>query len=143
VGISLVEGEWANQGAQQMGDAGAFLTYAHPGLQAGEALSFKLNGRLNRVDAASSSSSVGGDTASGLIIGASVFLLVAVGAAFTIRSWRMPAPAVEDVETERLLRVVADLDDAFEDGSIDETQYHEQRDKLMRELAESWQPNKA
>jgi hypothetical protein len=142
VGISLVEGEWTNQGAQQMGDAGAFLTYAHPGLEAGEALSFKLDGRPNRVDVASSSTSVDGDTQSGLIIGASVFLLVAVGAVFTVRSWRTPAPVVEDVETERLLRTIADLDDAFEDGSIDEEQYHEQRDKLMGELAESWQTNK-
>jgi mono/diheme cytochrome c family protein len=139
VGISLAEGEWTSQGAQQMGDAGAFLTYAHPGLEAGEALSFKLDGRPNRVGVASSSTSLDGDTPSGLIIGASVFLLVAVGAVFTVRSWRMPAPAVEDVETERLLRTVADLDDAFEDGSIDEAHYHEQREKLTGELAQSWQ----
>jgi hypothetical protein len=31
------------------------------------------------------------------------------------------------------------LDDAFEDGSIDEAHYHEQREKLTGELAQSWQ----
>ncbi len=141
VGISLVEGEWTDQGAQQMGDAGTFLTYAHPSLEAGEALSFKLDGRPARVGVASVGPSLNGDATTGIVLGASVFLLVVVGAVFTVRSWRMPANNAEDEATERLLRTVADLDDTFEAGGIEEGQYQQQRDKLMGELADIWQTN--
>jgi len=37
-----------------------------------------------------------------------------------------------------LLQVVANLDDAYEAGAIDEAQYQKQREKLMNELADLW-----
>jgi hypothetical protein len=139
VGISLVEGEWTDQGAQQMGTAGTFLSYAHPALAAGEALSFELDGRVNRRDMATVGASVDGDSTTGLLIGAGVFLLVVVGALLSVRSWQTPVPAVEEGETEQLLQAVANLDDAYESGGMDEAQYQKQRENLMNELAGIWQ----
>ena len=141
VGISVLEGGWIDQGTQQMGAAGTFLSYAQPGLAAGEALSFELNGRVDRVnrnDTASIGISLEGDSTTGLIIGGSVFLLVVVGAVFTVRSWQTSAPVVDEGETEQLLQAVANLDDAYEAGGMDESQYQKQREKLMSELADLW-----
>jgi len=141
VGISVLEGDWIDQGTQQMGAAGTFLSYARSGVEAGEVLSFELDGRVNRVnrsDTASVGTSLAGDSTTGMIIGASVFLLVVVGAAFTVRSWQTPVPADDEGETEQLLQAVANLDDAYESGGMDETQYQKQREKLMSELAGMW-----
>ena len=138
VGISLVEGEWVNQGSQQMGGAGTFLSYARPGLEAGEALSFELDGKPGRTESASVGSTLDGDSTTGLIIGATVFLLVVVGAVVTVQSWRSKVPNEDTGEIEDLLQVVANLDDAYEAGAIDEAQYQKQREKLMNELADLW-----
>ncbi len=141
-GVSVVEGDWIDQGTQQMGAAGTFLSYSRPGLEAGEALSFELEGqidRVNRGDTASAGTSLDGDSTTGLIIGASVFLLVVVGALLSVRSWQTPIPSVEEGETEQLLQAVANLDDAYESGGMDEAQYQQQRENLMNELATIWQ----
>ncbi len=142
VGVSVVEGDWINQGTQQMGAAGTFLSYARSGLEAGEALSFELDGRINPRDTAPAavggSNSLQGDSTTGMIIGAAVFLLVAVGAVFTVRSWQNSAAEMETGDTEQILQAVANLDDAYEAGAIDEKQYQAQREKLMNELAAIW-----
>ncbi len=141
VGVSVVEGDWIDQGSQQMGAAGTFLSYARPGLEAGEALSFELEGRIdqvNRSDTASAGTSLDGGSTTGMIIGAGVFLLVVVGAAFTVHSWQNNAAEVDSGDTEQLLQAVANLDDAYEAGGMDESQYQKQREKLMSELAGMW-----
>ena len=73
-----------------------------------------------------------------MIIGGVVFLLVVVGAVFTVRSWQTPIPAADAGETEPLLQAVANLDDAYEAGGMDEGQYQQQREKLISELATIW-----
>jgi mono/diheme cytochrome c family protein len=141
VGISVQEGDWIDQGTQQMGAAGTFLSYARSGLEADEELSFELDGRVNRAnlsDTASAGTSLDGDSITGLIIGASVFLLVVIGAAFTVRSWQNDIPEAETGDTEQLLQAVANLDDAYAAGAMDESQYQKQREKLVSELAGMW-----
>jgi cytochrome c/uncharacterized membrane protein len=141
VGISVLEGDWIDQGTQQMGAAGTFLSYARSGLEADEELSFELDGRVNRANRSNTASvgtSLDGDSITGMIIGASVFLLVVVGAAFTVRSWQNNIPEAETSDTEQLLQAVANLDDAYAAGAMDESQYQKQREKLMRELAAMW-----
>ncbi len=140
-GVSLQGSDWVNEGTRQMGSAGTFLSYASPGLEAGEALSFELDGRINRSEMAAV---VGGstetDSTTGLILGATVFLLVVVGAVFTVRSWQTSTTEADSdsEDMEPLLQAVANLDDAYEAGAIEETQYHRQREKLMNELADTW-----
>ena len=74
-----------------------------------------------------------------MIIGAGVFLLVVVGAVFTVRSWQNNVSDVGDTDdTEQLLQSIANLDDAYEAGGMDESQYQKQREKLMSELAGMW-----
>ncbi len=142
VGVSVVEGDWINQGTQQMGAAGTFLSYARSGLAAGEALSFELDGRINRRDTGAASvggsNTLQGDSTTGMIIGAAVFLLVGVGAIFTVRSWQNNAAEVETGDTEQLLQAVANLDDAYESGALDDQQYQAQREQLMNELTARW-----
>jgi hypothetical protein len=43
-------------------------------------------------------------------------------------------------ERERLLRSIADLDDAFEAGEIEEESYREERSELKARLLEIMQP---
>ena len=140
VGVSLADGEWTDQGAQQMGAAGTFLSYARPGLEAGEALSFELAGRVSRARAntVSVGGSLDGDSTTGMMLGAGVFLLVIVGAVFTVQSWRSKVPGTDGSEIDELLQAVANLDDAYEAGTVDEAQYQKQREKLMNELAGMW-----
>jgi len=138
VGITLEEGDWIDQGAQQMGAAGTFLSYARPGLEAGEALSFELDGRVNRADVATSGTALAGDSTTGLIIGAAVLLLVVVGAALMVYTWQNSTVVTSNGETEQLLQAVANLDDAYEAGGMKEVQYQQQREKLISELTGLW-----
>jgi hypothetical protein len=138
-GVSLAGGAWLDQGVQQMGSAGAFNSYGHPNVPAGELLSFELQGRAARTATTTGNSSPAVDTTSGLLIGAGVLILVVVGGVFTVRSWQNPVPVDDGVEREQLLQALADLDDAFESGKIKETQYQQQREILLAELVNLWQ----
>ncbi len=142
VGIALEGGDWLDQGVQQMGSAGAFNSYGHPEVTAGEALSFELQGKAAPAAASmsSGSTSMSGDSTTGLLIGAGVLLLVAVGGVFTVRSWQNPDQVVDGGdEREQLLQDLADLEDSFEAGEMDEAEYEQRREKLMAALVSIWQ----
>ncbi len=138
VGVSLQGSEWVDQGTQEMGSAGAFLSYAYPEIEAGEALSFELDGRINRTERAAVGPTVETDETTGLIISTSVFLLVVVGAVFTVRRWQEPVPTADYGHIEAQLQAVANLDDAYEAGAIEETKYRSEREKLLSELKKNW-----
>ncbi len=142
-GVRLDGPEWLDQGVQQMGDAGTFNSYGRPAIPAGDSLSFELEGRLETSAAAATTGNSGlaGDSTIGLLLGVGVLLLVIAGGVFTIRSWQTPAPVAASTSSQRedLLQAIADLDDQFESGKIEETEYEQERDTLMSELVSVWQ----
>lgn len=140
VGIKLESNDWTDQGVQEMGSAGAFNSFGHPELTAGESINFELQGRPARTATNSSNTSLAVDSTSGLLISGAVLLLVVVGGVFTVRSWQNPEP-VDDEEDKReeLLQALASLEDANEAGELDEAEYLERRQKLMSDLVETWQ----
>ncbi len=142
IGLEIGGDSWMTQGSRQMGNAGTILSFTHPGLSAGEAVSFSLQG------SPSAAASVGGnaqgsDSTIAILIGGAVFLVAAGGAAYTLHSWRQAAQdEIEDRsdQVDRLLVTIASLDESYEAGAMDEATYRKRREELVTELASIWVP---
>ena len=63
-------------------------------------------------------------------------LVIGLAAVF-IRRWRVEAG--EELSQDELLQMLADLDDEYEAGEIDERSYQRERAALKEELAAIWQ----
>ena len=148
-----VEGEgWLSQGTQETA-GGAFLSYMQTSLGAGDALAIALEGSPEFPETPPSGSAGNvidprNQTAE-IIIGVAAFLMVALGAVYVVINRRSPNDeedyeydedeVVEDGrDIDALLQRLADLDDAFENGQIEEKQYQQQRSQLKAELALIW-----
>ena len=142
VGVELDGGEWAAQESQSMGPAGSFLIYLRPGLGAGDAVSFNLDGRpQQRVVDANGSSLLVRDETTEMIIGALVLMVVVAAALLMIRSWQQTAVATAVAyppDVGNYLKTIARLDDAYENGQIDTESYTLQREILLFDLAAIW-----
>ncbi len=140
-GVELQGEGWTSQGTQQMGNAGTVTSYARPGLTAGDTIRFELSGRPAAPAAATvgGSGAVGGmnDTAA-LLFGGAIFLLAVGGAAYTLRSWREEEVEKSPSEINELLVAVAELDDAYEAGRLDEDTYQASRTALIEKLVLLW-----
>ncbi|MDX1415676.1 MAG: c-type cytochrome [Candidatus Promineifilaceae bacterium] len=140
VGVDLEGAGWQDQGVQQMGSAGAFTSFGRSAVQAGESLGFELQGRATEAAVSRVNTAITGDSATGLLLGAGVLLLVIAGGVLTVRSWQNPE-ADQDVDNnkEALLQELADLEDAYEAGQLDEKEYGRRHESLMSELLGIWQ----
>lgn len=135
-----IEGEgWISEGIQQMGGAGSISSYSHPALAPGEAVSFSLVGRPTA--AVVGGASTVDNSLLGILIGGSALLLAAGGAAYTVQNWRSEAEeaaATQADHVDGLLYAVVALDEAYEAGNVEPSQYQEQRAELMNDLAANW-----
>ena len=77
-----------------------------------------------------------GDNTTELLIGAAAAFLVIGLAAVVIRRWRLDAG--QEWHQDDLLQALADLDDEYEAGEIDERTYRRERAELKQELAAIW-----
>jgi hypothetical protein len=111
-------------------------TYGQTDLPAGSVLSLVLEG-TPRAPESASASLVGGNT-SELLIGAGAAVVVIALGALAVRRWQTGA-ADQEADQDELLQLLADLDDEFEAGDIDEQEYHRERAALKAELAAIWQ----
>jgi hypothetical protein len=109
-------------------------TYNLDPISAGDGLELRLSG---------GSAAFGGEaTQIGLIIGAALFglALLAAGVWWYRIKGRDGAQevVVEEIVSDRedLLRAIADLDDAFEAGSIPEDEYHRRRQSLKQQIVD-------
>jgi cytochrome c len=142
VGVKVTGDGWISQGSQQMGDMGSINSYSRPGLQAGEAVTFTLEGRPTAAAAAT----VGGRSSPdnntlAILLGGATLLLVAGGAAYTIQTWRTDAEEAVEIQADQvdnLLYALASLDETFEAGNLEEAVYQERRAKLVEQLAVIW-----
>jgi hypothetical protein len=90
------------------------------------------------------------DPTTELLIGGGALLLAAAGGVFLWRYWQgrasdeeeweeaPAAPLVNSAEADSLLRAIADLDNAYESGGIEESAYQAQRAELKRKLTAIW-----
>lgn len=135
VGVSLDESNgWVSGGTQAM-EGGTITTYGQSSLPAGSELTFNLEG-----EARASSASVGNlvtNNTTELLVGIGVALVVLIGAAVVIRQWRQE-PVVE-LSREELIQAIAELDDEYEAGKIDEAEYERERAALKADLRAIWE----
>ncbi len=162
VGVEVVGEEWTSAGPQEMGPGQIFLNYSRPPVAAGEPLAIELDGRPRQVAAAGGAATVPARNENlELIIGGAALLLVAGAGIVLWRGWQarqteadeayvtaveaqvaVPVTPVTQPQTnddaDALLAAIADLDDAYEAGTLDEATYQQQRADLKRRLAAIW-----
>lgn len=139
-GVTITDDAWINQGAQtSMG--GSFNAYSLPDLTGQDALNMTLEGAPQEVvtDAQGGRVLVRDETAE-ILIGAVAFA-AAIGVAFFLgRRWHTPAtPTGHDAAT--LVRLIAELDEDYENGRISEHHYQHHRDQMKAELRSIWPGN--
>ncbi len=153
-GVTLTGSEWEFQGASDMGTT-SFLSYAHANLPAGSTLSLTLSGDPTQTAGVGSNAVIPRNNTTELIIGGGILLIAIAAAVFVYRSWQT-TPAydddyeyedkieyeeedTEDDEVNQLLQAIADLDDTYEKGGLDEADYTSKRAQLKADLKALWQ----
>ncbi len=136
MGVILDEADgWVNRGTQEM-EGGIVTAYGLTDLAAGSEIKLSLEGQP-RLET-SSASRVVSDNATELVIGVVAALVVIGVAAVVIRRWRLDTEE-EMWDRDELMQAIADLDDAYEAGEIEEDDYHHQREELKAELMAIWE----
>jgi hypothetical protein len=126
----------------QMGSgAQAYVGYVAQNSAKGDSLSLEFKGEVKGGSAHTPSGGGLSSTGIALIAGGSALLLVASAFAYpALRRKQPPAAATEDLpcedECEELLAAIADLDDLFEAGELDEEPYQRRRQALKARLLE-------
>lgn len=155
VGVSVTNTPWVEQPAQSFGQGQSFRNFSGPGVPIGETIAIELEGRPSVVTDTSGAAVVNRDQTTELLIGGAALLLAAVGGVFVWRAWQKRAAGDDDdeewanevetavampssAEADRLLSAIADLDDAYEAGALEEATYQAQRDELKKQLAAVW-----
>jgi mono/diheme cytochrome c family protein len=134
VGVEMTEGDgWTSMGLQTI-EGGAFISYARPGLSAGESFTFQLSGRPRTTTTTGTVGLVRDDNLEFMIGGVALFA-AAVAAVFVVRSWQQEEPPPDRLE---LLQAIANLDDAYEQGQIEPAAYQQERQALKEELTAVW-----
>jgi hypothetical protein len=136
VGVELTDtADWQAGGQTAMGGT-SVSTFGQSDLPAGSQVTLALEGTPQAPESATSSASLIGNNASELLIGAGAAIVVIGLAAVVIRRWQMDDR--HELDQDELLQELADLDDEFEDGEIDEPEYRRERAALMADLAAIW-----
>lgn len=125
---------WVSGGQQAMGET-AVSTYSQSGLPAGSTLNLSLSGEPSA--ATSTGNVLSRNNAAELLIGAGVIFIAVAVAVFVVRQWR--SEPYEEMDADELIQALADLDDDYEAGLIDEAEYLRERDELKAELLALWQ----
>lgn len=126
---------WQDTGLQTL-ETGAFSSFRMVDISAGSTLNATFEGRPRQSAPTSSGAVIRNETAE-LMIGGGLFLVVVAVAVFAVRQWQSPAYDIEK-EKEDLLHEIAELDDDFEAGQLDEAEYFDLRENLLEELRAIW-----
>jgi hypothetical protein len=126
---------WEDTGLQTL-ENGVFSSFRIVELAAGSTLNATFEGRPRQSAPTSSGAVVRNETAE-LMIGGGLFLVVIAVAIFSVRQWQAPAYDIE-TEKEDIIHEIAELDDDFEAGQIDEAEYLDLRESLLEELRAIW-----
>ena len=151
VGVTVTNTPWVEQPPQSFGQSETFLNFVGPDVPAGQTITIDLEGRPTILTNTSGAAVANRDQTTELLIGGGALLLAAVGGIFLWRAWQKRAAAEDEAWEEEveiaagkeadgdaLLRAIADLDDAFEAGGMDEASYQAKRAELKQQLAAVW-----
>lgn len=138
VGVELSGDGWQSEGAQAL-PGGSYLAYVNSGLAGSDALSLELNGRAEQLVDAQGNAVLVRDESQELIVGMAALGLTLLAGVFFVRQWQQPtAVADNNNDKQALLQAIADLDDEFEAGELDEAAYAQEREQLKEELRAIW-----
>lgn len=162
-GVNITESEWISQGAQATA-SGSFVSYVNTNLAGATAVSLTLDGRPSQIlDSQGNALPVRNETNELIVGGVALAAMLVVGF-FLVQRWRAypevgtypemetTAATVPQVKTTApsrtavrrrddkttLLQAIADLDDAYEAGELDEAAYQQQRQALKDRLTAVW-----
>ena len=145
-GVEIIGEDWVFQGVQET-ISGTFEGYINSQLTNADVLSLTLDGRPAQIIDAQGNPIAARNQNSELFIGGiGLTLALAVGFFFAQR-WRTEQPQMAVVANGRvaqnkdvqvMLQAIANLDDAYEAGELDETAYQQQRQELKIQLAAVW-----
>jgi mono/diheme cytochrome c family protein len=139
-GVSLSDEEdWADLGQREMGSTNV-STYGKTDVPAGTVLTLSLEGEPELENSASSILAI--DAQSELLIGIAIAVVVVGVAGVFIWRWRQEPVDTEFYDTynrEELLQAIADLDDDYELGRINDQRYQAEREQLKSELVALWE----
>ncbi len=144
-GVTIEGDNWLAGSLQQMPGGGSFMTYQHQIIEAGGDMAVTLDGRPQLVADPAGNIIPARDNTAEILIGVGVFLVAIGVVAFVVRGWRS-RPAEDgyfdedDYYTEEeLIQAIANLDESFENGELDEKAYHSQRAELKAKLKALWE----
>ncbi len=138
VGVTIKDGAWVAQGSQTT-PSGEILSYLNANMAGADALNLTLDGRPRQIAAGEQAGpSLVRDNLTELIVGAVSFLAALAVVAWFIYKWRNPAPQALQTETDTLIYAIAELDDAYAAGEIEEAEYRQKRNRLKTELEGVW-----
>ena len=137
VGIELEGENWIAQGAQATA-GGNILSFVNPDMTTTDTLNITLSGKPQLVVDEQGNALLVRDQNRELIIGSIVLLFVLAIAGIVLYRWQHPAMSQQD-EADLLLYAIADLDDAYEAGELDDSSYQHEREQLKGDLAVIWQ----
>ncbi|MCP4418119.1 MAG: hypothetical protein GY805_15965 [Chloroflexi bacterium] len=152
VGVTITGEGWEFQGAQSTA-TGSYLGYINNSIVQADVLSLTLNGRPTQIVDTQGNPLPVRNRTNELIIGGVVLAMMLGVGLFFVQRWRAePSPAHaatnvsipaqkakhQDGELEKLLQSIADLDDVYEAGELDEADYRQQRQDLKSQLTAVW-----
>jgi hypothetical protein len=140
-GVTVSGAGWTRQGEQE-NERGRYVTYVAPGLPAGTAIQLTLEGRPNQVFNADGNLVLARNQPLELAVGVLVLLGTVAGGLVLLRRWQGPDTGDTIVaasnEVEGLLLAAAELDEAYEQGEIDDQIYQQQRATIKERLIALW-----
>ncbi len=137
-----VSGEQLEFQGRQEFQGTAFQNFTRNNLAAGESLTFQVSGRPGSAAAPTGGASLtlGDSTSLAVGLGAVALVLLGVGAFTWLRfARRSPDEIDEAVSKEDLLQAIAELDDEYEAGRLDEREYERERHELKAQLMKVWE----
>ncbi|KAA3665276.1 MAG: hypothetical protein DWQ04_01430 [Chloroflexi bacterium] len=136
VGVALEAEGWQLQGQDEMGGT-SFLSYTNNDLAASDSFTMILNGEPEVVMDTQGNVLQPRNENNELIIGGASLLIVVGAAVYLFQTWRNPSAAIGD-DPEELLEMIVELDEAFENGEIDRSEYEAERAELKEALLDVW-----
>lgn len=133
---------WEGGEAQNLTGQGNFVTYRFAAATTSDSYTLRLSGEPDlTASAAAGGSVVVRNENNELFIGVAALAVVLGGAFYLYRSRQTATEPDEDepeYDKETLLQAIADLDDQFEAGEIDEADYKVERQRLKTMLMDVW-----
>lgn len=159
VGVTISDDAWVSQGVQAT-TGGSFISYTYAGLPEADALNLTLEGKPTQVVDAQGNALPARNQTNELIIGGMALAAMLAVGFFMVQRWRttpvaeaelVAMPQVRAATLPRkasqgpnqgktaLLQAIAELDDAYDAGELEEDEYQQQRQDLKTRLTAVWQ----